>query len=166
MIKKRIQTQLIKILLLICGLMSFYSVTYASVATDRLSDCLVKSTTETDQKVVLQWTFVALSNHPDLQVFRQITPEQQESLNKNLAQVLQRILVDQCANETKAVIQTDGLQAVGTSFQKLGQITGEKILKTPEINEQYKGIIQYLDLGKLVTTFLTPEILQKIAILR
>ena len=138
----------------------------ASTTVDHLSSCLVKSTTDADKKVVLQWTFVALSAHPDLKAFSQVTTEQKDALDKNLAQVLQRILVDQCSAETKAVIQADGIQAVGDSFQELGQQTGEQILKTPEIKEQYKGLVRYLDLSKLVTTFLTPELFNKLGVLR
>ncbi len=153
-------------LLVVSALMGATQMASASATVDNLSNCLVKSTTDADKKVVLQWTFVALSAHPDLQSFSQVTTEQRDGLDKNLAQVLQRILVDQCSAETKAVIQTDGLQAVGDSFQELGQETGEQILKTPEIKDQYKGLIRYLDLSKLVTTFLTPELFNKLGVTR
>ena len=106
----------------------------AGPTVDQLSNCLMKSTTPTDKTVVLQWTFVALGNHPDLKAFSNVTATQKEALDKNLATVLQRIVVEQCSAQTKAVIQTEGLQAVGDSFQELGSITGEEILKTPEIN--------------------------------
>ncbi len=153
-------------LLVVSALMGATQMASASATVDKLSDCLVKSTTDADKKVVLQWTFVALSAHPDLQSFSQVTIEQRDGLDKNLAQVLQRILVDQCSAETKAVIQTDGLQAVGDSFQELGQETGEQILKTPEIKDQYKGLVRYLDLSKLVATFLTPELFNKLGVTR
>ncbi|MDY6459369.1 hypothetical protein [Acinetobacter faecalis] len=159
-------TQFGSSLLVVSALMGATQMASASVTVDNLSNCLVKSTTDADKKVVLQWTFVALSAHPDLQSFSQVTTEQRDGLDKNLAQVLQRILVDQCSAETKAVIQTDGLQAVGDSFQELGQETGEQILKTPEIKDQYKGLIRYLDLSKLVTTFLTPELFNKLGVTR
>ena len=153
-------------LLVVSALMGATQMASASATVDNLSNCLVKSTTDADKKVVLQWTFVALSAHPDLQSFSQVTTEQRDGLDKNLAQVLQRILVDQCSAETKAVIQTYGLQAVGDSFQELGQETGEQILKTPEIKDQYKGLVRYLDLSKLVTTFLTPELFNKLGVTR
>ncbi|MGE8594190.1 MAG: hypothetical protein ACN6NY_02940 [Acinetobacter faecalis] len=159
-------TQFGSSLLVVLALMGATQMASASATVDQLSDCLVKSTTDADKKVVLQWTFVALSAHPDLQSFSQVTTEQRDGLDKNLAQVLQRILVDQCSAETKAVIQTDGLQAVGDSFQELGQETGEQILKTPEIKDQYKGLVRYLDLSKLVTTFLTPELFNKLGVTR
>ena len=153
-------------LLVVSALMGATQMASARATVDNLSNCLVKSTTDADKKVLLQWTFVALSAHPDLQSFSQVTTEQRDGLDKNLAQVLQRILVDQCSAETKAVIQTDGLQAVGDSFQELGQETGEQILKTPEIKDQYKGLVRYLDLSKLVATFLTPELFNKLGVIR
>lgn len=138
----------------------------AGPTVDQLSNCLMKSTTPTDKTVVLQWTFVALGNHPDLKAFSNVTATQKEALDKNLATVLQRILVEQCSAQTKAVIQTEGLQAVGDSFQELGSITGEEILKTPEIKQQLNGVQKYVDLNKLVTTFLTPDLWNKLGVTR
>ena len=138
----------------------------ASTAVDQLSDCLVKSTTATDKTAVLQWTFVALSTHPDLKQFSQVTEDQKTALDKNVAQVLQRILVEQCSAQTKAVIQADGIQAVGESFQQLGQITGDEIVKNTEVKQQLNGLLRYVDLNKMVTTFLTPEIWNKLGVVR
>ncbi|HAK31900.1 MAG TPA: hypothetical protein DCM30_00910 [Acinetobacter radioresistens] len=138
----------------------------AGPTVDQLSNCLMKSTTPTDKTVVLQWTFVALGNHPDLKAFSNVTATQKEALDKNLATVLQRILVEQCSAQTKAVIQTEGLQAVGDSFQELGSITGEEILKTPEIKQQLNGVLKYVDLNMLVTTFLTPDLWNKLGVTR
>lgn len=141
-------------------------IAFAGPTVDQLSNCLMKSTTPTDKTVVLQWTFVALGNHPDLKAFSNVTATQKEALDKNLATVLQRILVEQCSAQTKAVIQTEGLQAVGDSFQELGSITGEEILKTPEIKQQLNGVLKYVDLNKLVTTFLTPDLWNKLGVTR
>ena len=133
----------------------------ASTTVDQLSNCLVKSTTATDKTTVLQWTFAALAAHPDLKVYSNVTDAQRTQLDKNLAQVLQRILA-----QTKAVIQAEGIQAVGDSFQELGQITGGEILKNPEVKGQLQGVLRYVDLNKLVTTFLTPEIWNKLGVTR
>ena len=126
----------------------------------------MKATTATDKTAVLQWTFAALSTHPDLKSFSNVTDVQKEQLDKNLAQVLQRILVEQCSAQTKAVIQAEGLQAVGDSFQELGSITGEEIIKNPEVKQQLKGVVRYLDLNKLVMTFLTPDLFNKLGVIR
>ena len=152
--------------LLAAAVLGTTQVTQASPAVDRLSECLVKSTTVSDKTTVLQWTFVALSNHPELKQFSHVTEAQKNALDQSVAQVLQRILVDQCSAQTKAVIQADGVQAVGESFQQLGQITGEEIIKNPEVKQQLNGLLRYVDLNKLVVTFLTPEVWNKLGVLR
>lgn len=138
----------------------------AGQTVDQLSDCLVKATTATDKTTVLQWTFSALSAHPDLKALSNVTDVQREQLDQKFAQVLQRVIVEQCAAQTKAVIQTEGLQAVGDSFQELGRSTGEDIIQNPEVKKQLQGVIRYVDLNKLVTTFLTPDIFNKLGITR
>lgn len=152
--------------LLAAAVLGTTQVTQASPAVDRLSECLVKSTTVSDKTTVLQWTFVALSNHPELKQFSHVTEAQKNALDQSVAQVLQRILVDQCSTQTKAVIQADGVQAVGESFQQLGQITGEEILKTPEVKHQLNGLLRYVDMNKLVVTFLTPEVWNQLGVIR
>ena len=138
----------------------------ASQTGDQLSDCLVKATTATDKTTVLQWTFAALSAHPDLKILSNVTDAQRTALDQKFAQVVQRVIVDQCATQTKAVIQADVVQAVGDSFQALGRSTGEDILKNPEVKKQLQGVIRYVDMGKLVTTFLTPDIWNKLGVIR
>ncbi|EZQ02395.1 signal peptide protein [Acinetobacter sp. Ver3] len=148
---------------LIMGVSTFSN---AGAAVDQLSDCLVKSTTAADKTTVLQWTYSALSTHPDLKGFSNVSAEQRTALDQKLAQVLQRVIVEQCSTQTKAVIQAEGIQAVGESFQALGRSAGEEIIKNPEVNNQLKGVVRYIDLNKLVATFLTPDIWNKLGITR
>lgn len=152
--------------LMATAVMGTTQVAMAGPTVDQLSNCLVKSTTAADKTTVLQWTFVVLSAHPELKKFSNVNEEQRTQLDKNLAQVLQRILVDQCASQTKAVIAAEGVQAVGDSFQELGQITGEEILENPEVESQLKGVLRYVDLNKLVVTFLTPDVWNKLGKIR
>ncbi|MDM1246290.1 hypothetical protein HX005_02630 [Acinetobacter sp. R933-2] len=152
--------------LLVCTLLGTTQFAVAGQAVDQLSECLVKSTTAADKTTVLQWTFTALAQHPDLKTFAHVTDEQKTALDKNLAQTLQRILTEQCSTQAQAVIKAEGLQAVGESFQELGSITGEEILKTPEIKQQLNGVLKYIDLNKLVVTFLTPDIWNKLGVVR
>ena len=141
--------------LMVAGMLSATQFANAGQTVNQLSECLVKSTTAADKTTVLQWTFTALAQHPELRAF-----------NKNLAQTLQRILTEQCSTQAQAVIKAEGLQAVGESFQELGSITGEEILKTPEIKQQLNGVVKYIDLNKLVVTFLTPDLWNKLGVVR
>ena len=141
-------------------------VAMAGPTVDQLSDCLVKATTAADKTTVLQWTFSALAEHPDLKGFSSVTPEQKNQLDQKLAQVLQRVIVEQCSTQTKAVIQAEGIQAVGQAFQQLGQSAGQDIVKDPAVRQQLQGTLRYIDLNKLVMTFLTSDIWNKLGVLR
>ena len=55
---------------------------------------------------------------------------------------------------------------MGESFQQLGRITGEEIVKNTEVKQQLNGLLRYVDLNKMVTTFLTPEIWNKLGVVR
>ncbi|MEB3767553.1 hypothetical protein [Acinetobacter sp. MD2] len=151
-------------LVLASALLGTSQMTSAGAAVDQLSDCLVKSTTAADKTTVLQWTYAALSVHPDLKVFSNVSAEQKDQLDQKLAQVLQRIIIDQCSAQTKNVIQSEGLQAVGQSFQQLGQSAGEDIVKDPAVKQQLQGTLRYIDLNKVAMTFLTPGVLGKIGL--
>ena len=83
-----------------------------------------------------------------------------------MAQVLQRVIVEQCSAQTKAVIQAEDIQAVGEAFQQLGQSAGQDIVKDPAVRQQLQGTLRYIDLNKLVTTFLTPDMWNKLGVVR
>lgn len=151
-------------LLLAATLFGISQMAVAGPTVDQLSDCLVKATTAADKTAVLQWTFVALSTHPDLKAFSNVSETQKKQLDQKFAQVVQRVITEQCAAQTKAVIQTEGLQAVGESFQQLGRSTGDEIISNPEVKQQLRGVVRYIDLNKLVTTFLTPDIFSKLGL--
>lgn len=155
-----------KSVLLVGALLGTTQFAVAGQAVDQLSECLVKSTTAADKTTVLQWTFTALAQHPELKAFSQVSEAQKTQLDQKIAQTLQRILTEQCSAQAQAVIKSEGLQAVGDSFQELGSITGEEILKTPEIKQQLNGVLKYIDLNKLVMTFLTPDIWNKLGVVR
>lgn len=148
--------------LLVTGLSLGVQAVQAGQSVDQLSQCLETSMSEQDRSTVVQWMFVALSAHPDLQNFSKVTPEQKTNLDQKLAGVLQTTLAEKCAAQTKAVIQSEGLQAVADSFQGLGQTTGKAILNDPAVNQQLRGTLRYIDLNKLAATFLTPDIFSKL----
>ena len=147
-------SQLSRSVIMAAAVLGTTQIAIAGPTVDQLSDCLVKATTAADKTTVLQWTFTALAAHPDLKSFSNVTLEQKNQLDQKLAQVLQRVIVEQCSTQTKAVIQAEGIQAVGEAFQQLGhQSAGQDIVKDPAVRQQLQGTLRYIDLNKLVTTF-------------
>ncbi len=147
--------------LLTLSLFTGQQTAFAGQYVDQLSNCLVAATSQEDRSTVVQWMFVALSAHPDLKGFSNVSAAQKDQLDQKLASVLQKTIAEKCQAQTKAVIQNEGLQAVGESFQALGQTTGKAILNDPAVNSQLRGALRYLDLNQLAATFLTPDIFSK-----
>jgi hypothetical protein len=161
-VKNSLQVKSVAQCALLIGTLGFgVQAAQAGQYVDQLSDCLETSMSAQDRSTVVQWMFVALSAHPDLKNFSQVTAEQKASLDQKLAGVLQSTLAEKCAAQTKAVIQNEGLQSVADSFQGLGQTTGKDILNDPAVNAQLRGTLRYIDLNKLAATFLTPDIFSK-----
>lgn len=158
------KSKILPALFMAATLLTTSQIAVAGPTVDQLSDCLVKATTASDKTAVLQWTFAALSTHPDLKAFSNVSEAQRNQLDQKFAQVVQRVITEQCAAQTKAVIQAEGLQAVGESFQQLGRSTGDEIISNPEVKQQLRGVVRYIDLNKLVTTFLTPDIFSKLGL--
>lgn len=156
--------RLAKASLLAFSLFAVSHLSHAGQAVDDLSACLIKSTTATDQTAVLQWTFASLASHPDLKAFAHVTEAQKNQLDQKFAQTVQRIIVEQCASQAKAVIQSEGVQAVGQSFQALASQTGEALINTPEVKQQLTGTLRYIDLNKVMMTFLSPDLLNKLGL--
>lgn len=148
--------------LLFVAMIGLAPTAFAGQTVDQLSDCLMKNVTAQDKTTVLQWTYAALSAHPDLKAFSTISPEQKDQLDQKMAQALQRVIVDQCADQTKAVIQTEGPQAVTQSFQQLGRSAGEDIVKDPAVSKSLKNTLRYIDLSKVMFKFFTPDLLSKL----
>ena len=153
-----------KAMLLSCSLLATTNVVYAGQAVDNLSNCLIKSTTASDKTAVLQWTFASLASHPDLKAFANVSDAQKTQLDQKFAQTIQRIIVEQCSSQAKAVIQAEGIQAVGQSFQALASETGQSIINTPEVKQQLTGTLRYIDLNKVMTTFLSPDLFKKLGL--
>lgn len=151
-------------LVLSVGVGAMATTAQAGQAVDDLSHCLIQSTTASDKTAVLQWTFASLASHPDLKAFANVSEAQKIQLDQKFAQTVQRIIVEQCASQTKAVIQTEGVQAVGQSFQALASETGEALINTPEVKQQLTGTLKYIDLNKVMMTFLSPDLLNKLGL--
>ena len=51
-------------------------------------------------------------------------------------------------------------------YVKAIRLICEDIVKDPAVRQQLQGTLRYIDLNKLVTTFLTPDIWNKLGVLR
>jgi hypothetical protein len=134
-------------LVLIAGLYS--SVASAGIYTDDLSKCLVKSANPDDQILLVQWMFSAFSLHPAVEPLVTLSPQQRDLLNRKSAELLQRLLLEDCRNETVAALKYEGPGAMEAGFKTLGEVAGRGLMTDPRVAQALQGLASYLDRDKL-----------------
>jgi hypothetical protein len=122
----------------------------AGAYADDLTKCLVKSSSNDDQVMLVQWLFAAASLHPAVQPLSSVTPQQRDALDRKAAALLQRLMVDACRGETINALKYEGSDALQVSFQVLGQVAGRGLMGESHVtNGLQHGIATYFDKNKL-----------------
>ncbi len=127
----------------------FSSNAFAGVYADKLSECLVDSTTTQDRITLVKWMFSAMSLHPAVRSISMVSPAQLDSANKNIAELFMRLLTKSCKDETKKALKYEGRSTIQNSFRILGQVAGRELFSNPKVLKGISGIQKYIDANKL-----------------
>ncbi len=127
------------------ALAGFSSSAVAGPFNDKLSICLVKSTTEADKIVLMRWIFAAMASHPAVKDLGNITKEQGDKLNKDTATLFWSLISDRCGAETKDAIKYEGAGAISSSFEVLGKVAMQGLMADANVSKYMAGIDANLD---------------------
>lgn len=117
--------------------------------TDDLSKCLVESTTAQDRADLVKWMFAAASAHPTVRPLSAVTDEQLQAANKQMGELLTRLLTKSCAVQAKKALKFEGTDTFQASFQVLGQVAGRELFGSPEVAKTLGGLEEYIDTDAL-----------------
>ena len=120
---------------------------HAGVYTDELSKCLVKSATPADQSTLVVWIYGAMSLHPDVKPYSNMTDAQHEAVLKGGAMLVERLLTVDCKTETVTALKYEGGSAIETSFGVLGQVAMRSLMTDPNVAKAI-DVTKYLDKSK------------------
>lgn len=137
--------------LVLVGLGSLLSATpsYAGLYSDDLSRCVVESTTAEDRTNLMKWIFIAMSQHPSVSSLSAVKATDVDAANKTIAQLYMRLLTQACEQKTREAIRIEGVGAVQSSFQLLGQVSASGLFSDPNVAKTMSDLTQYLDNDKL-----------------
>ena len=121
----------------------------AGVYSDDLSKCLVSSSSSNDQIALMQWMFSAFALHPAVQPFSTITPAQRTDLNRKAAQLMQRLLVENCRMQAVAALKYEGPTSMEAAFATLGQVAARGLMGDPQVGAGLGEMNTMLDKDKL-----------------
>jgi hypothetical protein len=120
----------------------------ASPASDDLGRCLVKASSSDDKTTLMVWAFTALSAHPSVKVYANVSDAQRLEVSKNAARLLERLTTVDCRKETLAAFKTDGPASLQGAFSTLGQVAVGGLVQDPAVAKAMSVVTTQLDMAK------------------
>jgi len=123
--------------------------------TDDLSKCLVRSTSEQQKAVLVEWVFAIAALHPSVKPLSSVSDAKRTDLNKSVADLFTTLLTASCRQETQDAVKYEGAAAIQTSFALLGQVAMTDLFSNPDVAQGLGAFSQYLDKSKFDSVFQT-----------
>lgn len=137
----------------IAGALTFVAAPSAQAATgiytDTLTKCIVRSTTDVDKKLVVTWVFSIIALHPDVQGMMLVSDADRDDANKKIANLFETLLTKSCRTESTEAMKYEGNEAIGKSFEVLGQIAMRELLTNQEVTAGLSGFTKYIDAQRI-----------------
>jgi hypothetical protein len=126
---------------------------HAGIYTDEMSKCLVRTTTPQDQSDLVVWVFAAMSAHPSVKTYANITEPQRVEITKKASGLMERLLIDRCRKETVEALKYEGSSAIEQSFGVLGQVAMRGLMGDPQVAQNFSSLAEYVDEAKFEALF-------------
>ena len=134
-----------KILKFLIFFFFFQTHSLAGQYSDRFANCLMQKTTERDKIVLVRWVFSVIAQHSALSTEFQISSDKVRNHEIAVADYMQYILGSVCFQETKDVLNYEGVDAFGEAFELLGELAMLSLMEDQRVNEAFENWIKYLD---------------------
>lgn len=117
--------------------------------TDDLSKCLVRSTSDADRTLLVQWMFAMMALHPAVKSMSTVSDSQRMEMSRQIAGVMENLLTVSCQSEAQQALKYEGKNALETGFSILGQVAGRELFSNPQVAAGISELEKYVDADKL-----------------
>jgi hypothetical protein len=118
---------------------------------DALSQCLIRSTTPADQKTVVRWAFATMALDPDVASMAAIPPAQRATINQQAGTLVTDLLAESCSQPAQQALMFEGPGAARTAFEAWARWAITNLAEEPHVMQGAGALLQYIDLGKLMS---------------
>lgn len=133
----------------------FGSAAFAGPYADELKQCFVKSSSSKDNITLIKWMAKAMVAHPALADFPTIKSTDKSSIDKEFAAYVQKILVEDCKNQTIATFENEGMGALQGSLELLAQFVLKELMSQKEVASEISAFTSHIDQGKLIAALMS-----------
>ena len=127
------------------GLSAAPAAASAGVYGDDLTKCVVSSASQADQITLMVWIFSAMSAHPAIQNYTKMTGDQRIDASRKAAQLMQRLIVQDCRAQSVAALKYEGPTALSGAFEVLGQVGMRALMNDPTVSKETAALGQFVD---------------------
>ena len=121
--------------------------------TDTLGKCIVRSTTQIEKGKLVQWTFIAFSDHQLLKTIFDLSEGDKTTADKQMAKIVMRLFTVACKSELKEAVKFEGQKAVRDAFELLGKVSMGALMTDQNVQKAMGRYVKFMDLEKLKSLF-------------
>ena len=125
----------------------------AQSALEDAQSCLSDHTSGKDRKLLGRWIFLAIGAHPEIARLSNATPADHEATSKEFADLLTRLVTEDCAGPLRTLASADGADSMRLAFEYLGGIAMQELMGNDKVNAAISGFEKHVDQRKLAEVF-------------
>ncbi len=118
-------------------------------ASDALGTCMTDSLNGKERKQLGKWVFLAMSVHPEISKFSNVTEELQNESDKFIGSLITRLLTEDCSAEARIALNNESSVALTSAFEVVGKVAMQELMRDKNVNNAISGFEKYLDKEKL-----------------
>lgn len=122
--------------------------TYAGPYTEALTKCVVTSTTASDRTTMMRWMLAGLSAAPEVSTMTSLSEAQREQIARDTALLLQRVMTEDCREETLNALGYEGTTSLTTAFEAFGKSAAEQLFSNPAVEREADRMTKHIDHAK------------------
>jgi hypothetical protein len=111
-----------------------------------LTQCIQRSTTTADNTLLTQWIFIAMARHPSVSQLATVPDAERVTINRNMAGLFNRLLLQDCRTEARAAFRRDGMAALDAPFGAFGERAMDGLMDHPDVNAGVAEMTSYFDM--------------------
>lgn len=124
----------------------------AEAAQAALTRCLLESASVEDRSSLVKWIFLVMTRYPGLSDMARIEDKERERFNTDAGVVFERLMTVDCKNQLQTALRKSGTEAIGKSFETLGQTAMATLLENPAVQAETGSIMKHIDMDRLSRT--------------
>lgn len=129
--------------------MSLSTQVHAQQVAHEFGTCLTDSLTGKERKALAKWIFFAMAAHPEINTYAQVTKDEKQKTDKEIGDLITRLLVNDCPKQAKAAMDEGGSKAFEAAFRIVGQVAMQELMANPDVTASISGFEKYMDSEKI-----------------